>query len=79
MNSSMTKSKRVTFAKALTSVPVLCLTLVSSCGMTGASDPCTGFKPLILETSSIDGLTDQDAEEVLAHNLYWKSRCKPSV
>ncbi len=48
--------------------------LVSGCVTTGASDPCAGWKPIILADTSIDGLTDQDAMEVLAHNTFGRQR-----
>jgi hypothetical protein len=51
------------------------VTLVTGCVATGPSDPCAGWKPIILAGSSIDGLTDQDAGEVLAHNEYGRARC----
>lgn len=43
---------------------------VIGCAPTGASSPCAGWKPIILAGPSIDGLTEQDAGEVLAHNVY---------
>lgn len=48
--------------------------LVSGCGITGQSNACAGWKPIILTGQSIEGLTDQDAQEVLAHNLYGAER-----
>ncbi len=48
--------------------------LVTGCVQTGASDPCAGWKPIRLADVSIDGLTDQDAAEVLAHNEYGRVR-----
>lgn len=49
--------------------------LVTACVQTGASDPCAGWKPIRLADASIDGLTDQDAGEILSHNEFWAKRC----
>jgi hypothetical protein len=49
--------------------------LAPACVPNGASDPCAGWKPIRLAEASIDGLTDQDAAEVLAHNEFWRARC----
>ena len=43
--------------------------LVASCTTSGGNN-CAGWKPIILAGQSIDGLTDQDAGEILAHNVY---------
>ncbi len=48
--------------------------LVSGCVMTGPNDACAGWKPIILNPQSIDGLTDQDAGEILAHNRFGEER-----
>ena len=48
--------------------------LVTSCAPTGKSDACAGWKPIVLADTSIDGLTDQDASEVLAHNTFGRER-----
>jgi len=48
--------------------------LVTGCTATGRSDACAGWKPIRLAAASIDGLTDQDAAEVLAHNEYGRAR-----
>ena len=50
------------------------LTLLPACGKTGPSDACAGWKPIVLADQSIDGLTDQDAQEVLTHNVYGQKR-----
>jgi hypothetical protein len=50
------------------------LTLASGCTTTGPSDLCAGWKPIRLAAVSIDGLTDQDAGEVLAHNEFGRAR-----
>jgi hypothetical protein len=51
------------------------LTLLPACGKTGAkTDACAGWKPIVLADQSIDGLTDQDAQEVLTHNVYGQKR-----
>ncbi len=47
--------------------------LVTGCVQTGGSN-CAGWKPIRLADESIDGLTDQDAGEVLAHNEFGKAR-----
>ena len=47
--------------------------LVSACGTTGA-DRCAGWKPIILEGPSIDGLTEADAMSILAHNEFGAER-----
>lgn len=55
---------------------LLLVTLVTGCAMTGpATDPCAGWKPIRLDAASIDGLTERDAQAVLAHNLFGRSRC----
>lgn len=48
--------------------------LVSACDPIGQSDSCAGWKPIILTGPSIDGLTDQDAQEILTHNVYGAER-----
>lgn len=48
--------------------------LVSACDPIGQSDACAGWKPIILAGPSIDGLTDQDAQEILTHNVYGAER-----
>ena len=48
--------------------------LVSACVQTGKSDACAGWKPIVLADTSIDGLTDQDAAEVLAHNTFGREQ-----
>lgn len=48
--------------------------LVSACDKIGASSACAGWRPIILAETSIAGLTDQDAQEVLTHNVYGAER-----
>ena len=48
--------------------------LVSACAQIGLSDNCAGWKPIILAGASIEGLTDQDAQEILTHNVYGAER-----
>ena len=48
--------------------------LASGCTTTGATSSCAGWKPIILTSKAIEGLSDQDAEVVLAHNLYGRGR-----
>jgi hypothetical protein len=31
---------------------------------------CAGWKPIILDGVSVDYLTDRDADDILAHNLF---------
>ncbi len=50
-------------------------TLVTACVGTGGNS-CAGWKPIRLADASIDGLTDQDAAEILAHNEFWRKRCQ---
>jgi hypothetical protein len=49
------------------------MTLASACTPTGGNS-CAGWKPIRLAEASIDGLTDQDAGEVLAHNEFGRAR-----
>lgn len=49
--------------------------LVTACVPTGGNS-CAGWKPIRLADASIDGLTDQDAAEVLAHNEFWRAQCE---
>lgn len=48
--------------------------LVSACDPIGQSDACAGWKPITLAPQSINGLTDQDAQEILTHNVYGRDR-----
>lgn len=48
--------------------------LVSGCDLIGQSDACAGWKPIILAEQSVDGLSDQDAQEILTHNVYGRER-----
>ena len=52
---------------------LLSLTLISGCVTAGANS-CAGWKPIRLAPQSIDGLTDQDAAEILAHNEFGLER-----
>lgn len=66
---------RVTFSVTRLKIALLVsMTLVSGCVTPGASDSCAGWKPIILAKTSIDGLTEQDSEEILAHNEYGVER-----
>ncbi len=47
--------------------------LASGCATTGQDNFCAGWKPIRLDESSIDGLTDRDAEAILAHNEFGRS------
>lgn len=49
--------------------------LATACVSPGASNPCAGWKPIRLADQSINGLTDQDAAEILSHNEFWAKRC----
>lgn len=49
--------------------------LATACVSPGASNPCAGWKPIRLADQSINGLTDQDAGEILSHNEFWAKRC----
>ena len=55
-------------------VLLVSLTLLPACEKTGPSDACAGWKPIILAGQSIDGLTDQDAQEILTHNVFGQER-----
>jgi hypothetical protein len=48
--------------------------LAAACVPAGKSDPCAGWEPIRLHDASIDGLTDQDAGEILAHNEFGRAR-----
>ena len=52
---------------------LLPLTLASACVTTGSAD-CAGWRQIRMDAASIDGLTDQDARAVLAHNEFGKAR-----
>lgn len=55
--------------------PFLAIIYLPSCSIaSGQSDSCAGWKPITLAGQSIDGLTDQDAQEILTHNLYGSER-----
>jgi hypothetical protein len=68
------QSKVTTFGTKWKTVSLVSVMLVSACGATGPSNACAGWKPITLATQSIDGLTDQDAQEILAHNLFGRER-----
>lgn len=61
-------------ATRLKTALLLSVTLIAGCATSGASDACAGWKPIRLAQASIDGLTDQDAQEVLAHNIFGVQR-----
>ena len=52
---------------------LLTLTLASGCVPTGP-DSCAGWKAIRLDGQSIDGLTDRDARDILAHNEFGAAR-----
>ncbi len=55
-------------------LPVVAM-LGTGCVQTGGSaDPCAGWKPIRLTDAAIDALSDADAADVLAHNLYGQKR-----
>ena len=56
-------------------VLLLSVTLASACTTTGSAS-CAGWKPIRLDAQSIDGMTDRDARDILAHNEFWLERCK---
>jgi len=53
---------------------LLSVTLVSACMTTGPNN-CAGWRPIVLAPESIDGLTEQDAREILSHNEFWQAEC----
>lgn len=53
---------------------LLVAVLVSGCTTTGPAPDCAGWRPIRLDAASIDGLTDQDAAAILAHNLQGQSQ-----
>lgn len=50
------------------------LLLLTSCAKTGPSDGCAGWRPIVLDGVSIDGLTEADAATVLAHNRFGRAQ-----
>ncbi len=46
------------------------LMLVASCAATGGGSACAGWQPIRLSEPTIDALSDQDAQDVLAHNRF---------
>ncbi len=53
---------------------LLSVTLVGGCAVNGQNSACAGWKPIRLAPQSIDALTDQDAAEILAHNVFGRER-----
>jgi hypothetical protein len=53
---------------------LLALMLVTACAPTGGAIDCAGWRPIVLAGQSIDGLKDQDASAILAHNEYGRAR-----
>ena len=49
------------------------LTLSSGC-VTSGGDSCAGWEPIRLDAASIDGMTERDARDVLAHNEFGAAR-----
>ena len=54
-------------------LPVVAM-LATGCAPTGSVDGCAGWKPIRLTDAAIDALSDADAADVLAHNLYGQKR-----
>lgn len=44
--------------------------LASGCATTGPAEVCAGWKPIRLDAQSVEGITDRDAEAILAHNEF---------
>lgn len=53
---------------------LLALMLVTACANPGGGIDCAGWRPILLDGVSINGLTDRDASAVLAHNEYGRAR-----
>jgi len=53
---------------------LIAVTLVTACGKTGGGIECAGWRPMLLDDQSIDGLTDRDASAILAHNEFGRAR-----
>lgn len=68
------QSKAMCFGTKWKTALLVSVMLVSGCAQIGQSDACAGWKPIILANPSIDGLTDQDAQEILTHNVYGAER-----
>jgi len=49
------------------------VTLMSGCVASGGAD-CAGWKAIRLDGASIDGLTERDARDILAHNEFGEAR-----
>lgn len=57
-------------------IALLMTVLVSGCVTTGPAEVCAGWKPILLDTQSINGLTERDAQSILAHNEFGQEiRC----
>ena len=62
------------YATKLKTALLLTMTLLSGCVASGKDgNSCAGFKPIVLDAKSIDGLTDRDARGVLAHNEFGRA------
>ena len=62
------------YGMKLKTVLLLIMMLVSGCANNGsAGNSCAGFKPIMLDGASIDGLTDRDAQAVLTHNTFGRA------
>lgn len=62
------------FGQKWTTVSLVSVMLVSGCVTTGSGSGCAGWKPIRLDAASIDGLTERDARDVLAHNEFGLAR-----
>ena len=49
--------------------------LLTACVNGGGATNCAGWKPIRLDAASIDGLTERDARDILAHNEFGAQRC----
>jgi hypothetical protein len=62
--------------RAMTLKPALMLTLallLTGCVTNGGAD-CAGWKAIRLDGASINGLTERDARDILAHNEFGEAR-----
>ena len=64
------QSKGTNFGTKSITVLLMSLTLAASCTRTGGGSSCAGWTPITLDRSSIDGLTERDAQLILAHNEF---------
>lgn len=48
---------------------LLLVALLTACTETSSGSNCAGWRAIRLDAQSIDGLTDRDAEAILAHNI----------